>query len=233
MPTTARVVVLEGDYGVCAIQELELPDPSPHQAVVEIYGAGIEHGQLQQIEEPQATPIIPGREGTARVLEVGSAVTRYPGRTAADLRYLLEMHRREPRRLSKAALETLAIISYHQPITRAEIEEVRGVGLSKGTLDILMEIGWVRPRGRKRVPGRPITYGTTDEFLAHFDLEDLKALPGLAELKAAGLLDATPPPFPVTGSEGEEDPLEDEAEDETSFEAMAEAKAEVDGVEAS
>ena len=76
MPTTARVVVLEGDYGVCAIQELELPDPSPHQVVVEIYGAGIEHGQLQQIEEPQATPIIPGREGTARVLEVGSAVTR-------------------------------------------------------------------------------------------------------------------------------------------------------------
>ncbi len=172
-------------------------------------------------------------EYDGRGINLARVAGKWAFRTAADLRYLLEMHRREPRRLSKAALETLAIISYHQPITRAEIEEVRGVGLSKGTLDILMEIGWVRPRGRKRVPGRPITYGTTDEFLAHFDLEDLKALPGLAELKAAGLLDATPPPFPVTGSEGEEDPLEDEAEDETSFEAMAEAKAEVDGVEAS
>ena len=148
--------------------------------------------------------------------DCGINLTRIAGkwsfRTAADLRYLLELHRREPRRLSKAALETLAIIAYHQPITRAEIEEVRGVGLSKGTLDILMEIGWVRPRGRKRVPGRPLTYGTTDDFLLHFDLEDLKALPGLAELKAAGLLDATPPPFPIASSEAEEDPLEDETE---------------------
>jgi segregation and condensation protein B len=116
-------------------------------------------------------------------------------RTAPDLRYLLEQHRQEPRRLSRAGLETLAIIAYHQPITRAEIEEVRGVGLSKGTLDILMEIGWVRPRGRKRVPGRPVTYGTTDGFLQHFGLEDLKSLPGLEELKAAGLLDAEPPPL--------------------------------------
>ncbi len=134
-------------------------------------------------------------------------------RTAADLRYLLEMHRREPRRLSRAALETLAIIAYHQPITRAEVEEVRGVGLSKGTLDILMEIGWVRPRGRKRVPGRPITYGTTDSFLGHFDLEDLQSLPGLAELKAAGLLDATPPPFPISTAEGDEEPLEETDEE--------------------
>ena len=116
-------------------------------------------------------------------------------RTAPDLRYLLESHRQEPRRLSRAGLETLAIIAYHQPITRAEIEEVRGVGLSKGTLDILMEIGWVRPRGRKRVPGRPVTYGTSDRFLEHFGLEDLKSLPGLEELKAAGLLDAEPPPL--------------------------------------
>lgn len=114
-------------------------------------------------------------------------------RTAPDLRYLLELHRQEPRRLSRAALETLAIIAYHQPITRAEIEEVRGVGLSKGTLDILMEIGWVRPKGRKRVPGRPVTYGTSDGFLEHFSLEDLKSLPGLDELKAAGLLDSDPP----------------------------------------
>lgn len=116
-------------------------------------------------------------------------------RTAPDLRYLLEQHRQEARRLSRAGLETLAIIAYHQPITRAEIEEVRGVGLSKGTLDILMEIGWVRPRGRKQVPGRPITYATTDRFLEHFGMEDLKSLPGLEELKAAGLLDAEPPPL--------------------------------------
>ena len=133
-------------------------------------------------------------------------------RTAPDLRYLLESHRQETRRLSKAALETLAIIAYHQPITRAEIEEVRGVSLSKGTLDLLMEIGWVRLRGRKRSPGRPVTYGTSDAFLAHFGLEDLKALPGLEELKAAGLLEAVPPaplmPQPNLG-EIDEDPPEE------------------------
>ena len=138
-------------------------------------------------------------------------------RTAPDLRYLLESHRQETRRLSKAALETLAIIAYHQPITRAEIEEVRGVSLSKGTLDLLMEIGWVRMRGRKKTPGRPVTYGTTDAFLAHFGLEDLKALPGLEELKAAGLLEAVPPaplmPKPG-GDEFEEDASEEDVAEE-------------------
>ncbi|MDP6707661.1 MAG: SMC-Scp complex subunit ScpB [Alphaproteobacteria bacterium] len=135
------------------------------------------------------------------LVQLGS---KWQFRTAPDLRYLLEQHRQEPRRLSRAGLETLAIIAYHQPITRAEIEEVRGVGLSKGTLDILMEIGWVRPRGRKRVPGRPVTYGTTDGFLQHFGLEDLKSLPGLEELKAAGLLDAEPPPL-LRSSAGDDD----------------------------
>ena len=124
-------------------------------------------------------------------------------RTAPELRYLLEQHRQQPRRLSRAALETLAIIAYHQPITRAEIEEVRGVGLSKGTLDMLLEIGWVRPRGRRRVPGRPVTYGTSDAFLEHFGLEDLKALPGLDELKAAGLLQGDPPPLRLASNAGE------------------------------
>lgn len=137
-------------------------------------------------------------------------------RTAPDLRYLLESHRQESRKLSKAALETLAIIAYHQPITRAEIEEVRGVSLSKGTLDLLMEIGWVRLRGRKKTPGRPVTYGTTDAFLAHFGLEDLKALPGLEELKAAGLLEAVPPaplmPKPADDELEEDAPEEPEAE---------------------
>ncbi len=115
-------------------------------------------------------------------------------RTADDLSWVLERHSKQERRLSRAALETLAIVAYHQPVTRAEIEEVRGVTISKGTLDVLMEAGWVRPRGRRRAPGKPITYGTTERFLEHFGLEGVKDLPGLSDLKAAGLLDANLPP---------------------------------------
>ena len=115
-------------------------------------------------------------------------------RTAADLAYLLQRHAVEEKRLSRAALETLAIIAYHQPVTRAEIEEIRGVETSKGTIDILLETGWVRPRARRRAPGKPLTFGTTDKFLDHFGLEGVKDLPGLAELRSAGLLDATLPP---------------------------------------
>lgn len=110
-------------------------------------------------------------------------------RTAADLAFLLRKEVHETRRLSRAAVETLAIIAYHQPVTRAEIEELRGVGLSKGTLDVLMEAGWVRPKGRRRTPGRPVTYGTGEEFLEHFGLGAIDDLPGLEELKAAGLLE--------------------------------------------
>lgn len=115
-------------------------------------------------------------------------------RTADDLSYLLERHAKEERKLSKAAMETMAIIAYHQPVTRAEIEEIRGVATSAGTLDVLMETGWIRPRGRRRAPGRPITYGTTSQFLEHFGLDGIKDLPGLAELKGAGLLDSNLPP---------------------------------------
>jgi segregation and condensation protein B len=115
-------------------------------------------------------------------------------RTAEDLGYLLEKHAVEERRLSRAALETLAIIAYHQPVTRAEIEEIRGVSTSKGTLDVLMETAWIRPRGRRRAPGKPVTYGTTEAFLNHFSLESVRDLPGLAELKGAGLLDSNLPP---------------------------------------
>lgn len=115
-------------------------------------------------------------------------------RTAGDLSYLLERHAVEERKLSRAALETLAIVAYHQPVTRAEIEEIRGVETSKGTMDILLETGWVRPRGRRRAPGKPITFGTTPAFLDHFGLEAVKDLPGLADLKSAGLLDSTLPP---------------------------------------
>ena len=115
-------------------------------------------------------------------------------RTAEDLAYLLERYAVQERRLSRAALETLSIIAYHQPVTRAEIEEVRGVTTSVGTLDILLETGWVRLRGRRRAPGRPVTYGTTDTFLSHFGLESIKDLPGLTELRASGLLDGNLPP---------------------------------------
>ncbi len=121
-----------------------------------------------------------------RLIRVGKGVAF---RTAADLSELMQVERVVTRKLSRAAVETLAIVAYHQPITRAEIEEVRGVSLSKGTIDILLEAGWVKPRGRRRLPGRPVTWGTTDSFLDHFGLESLNALPGVDELRAAGLLD--------------------------------------------
>jgi len=114
-------------------------------------------------------------------------------RTAADLAFLLRKEQPEQRRLSRAAIETLAIIAYHQPVTRAEIEDIRGVMLSKGTLDVLMEIGWVKIRGRKKTPGRPVTFGTTEAFLVQFGLENVNHLPGVDELKAAGFLEAIPP----------------------------------------
>jgi segregation and condensation protein B len=115
-------------------------------------------------------------------------------RTAPDLAWLFARHGETPRKLSRAGLETLAIIAYHQPVTRAEIEEIRGVALSKGTLDVLLETGWVRLRGRRRTPGRPLTYGTSETFLSHFGLEAIGDLPGLDELKGAGLLDGRLPP---------------------------------------
>jgi len=117
---------------------------------------------------------------------------RWAFRTSEDLAGLLKIETESVRKLSRAAIETLAIIAYHQPVTRGEIEEIRGVALSKGTLDTLLEASWVRPKGRRRTPGRPVTWGTSDEFLDHFGLENLDALPGLAELKAAGLLDTRP-----------------------------------------
>jgi len=146
-------------------------------------------------------------------------------RTADDLAFVMRREATESKRLSRAALETLAIIAYHQPTTRAEIEEVRGVAVSKGTLDVLMEAGWIRIKGRRQAPGRPVTFATTDTFLSHFGLESVKDLPGLAELKAAGLLRADPPggfPAPESGAEGaddEEDLDPHEAMREFEFEA--------------
>ena len=136
-------------------------------------------------------------------------------RTASDLAWLLTRKSTVPRKLSRAAIETLAIVAYHQPVTRAEIEEIRGVTTSKGTLDVLLETGWVRLRGRRKAPGRPVTYGTTEGFLSHFGLEALTDLPGLDELKGAGLLEGTLPAefnVPVPSDDpalrDDEDPLE-------------------------
>ncbi len=116
----------------------------------------------------------------------------YAFRTAPDLAHLFNRTKTVERKLSRAAIESLAVIAYHQPVTRAEIEEVRGVALSKGTLDVLLEAGWIQPRGRRNSPGKPVLWGTTEKFLDHFGLENLTSLPGLEELKAAGLLDPRP-----------------------------------------
>lgn len=133
-------------------------------------------------------------------------------RTAADLTPHLKIETVVRRRLSRAAIETLAIIAYHQPVTRAEIEDIRGVAVSRGTLDILLEAGWIRPRGRRRAPGKPVTWGTSDSFLDHFGLEGLDALPGIEELKATGLLDRRTGvgTLAMQSSEAEEEGGEDE-----------------------
>ena len=156
-----------------------------------------------------------------RGVNLARVAGKWAFRTAPDLSFILERHSVEPRRLSKAALETLAIIAYHQPVTRAEIEEIRGVTTSKGTLDVLLEMGWIRLRGRRRAPGRPVTYGTTEIFLEHFGFDSVKDLPGLGELKGAGLLDSNLPPgfsIPEPNDSAlltpDEDPLEgDDAEE--------------------
>jgi segregation and condensation protein B len=147
-----------------------------------------------------------------RGVELDCVAGRWRFRTATDLSALMVEEREVEKRLSRAALETLSIIAYHQPVTRADIEQTRGVGLSKGTLDLLLEIGWVRMRGRRRTPGRPITYGTSDAFLEHFGLAGLNDLPGAQELKAAGLLSMDLPADlmapPRLGEADDEDPLE-------------------------
>jgi segregation and condensation protein B len=148
-------------------------------------------------------------------------------RTAEDLGHLLVREREEPRRLSRAALETLAIIAYHQPVTRAEIEDIRGVATSKGTVDVLLETNWIKLRGRRKAPGRPVTYGTTEAFLDQFGLQAIGELPGLSELKGAGFFDGRLPadfdvPEPSDSAElrPDEDPL-----DEDLFVLIAEERA--------
>ena len=136
-------------------------------------------------------------------------------RTAGDLAWILTRETVVTKKLSRAAIETLAIVAYHQPVTRAEIEEIRGVTTSKGTLDVLLETGWIRLRGRRKAPGRPVTYGTTEAFMSHFGLDALTDLPGIDELKGAGLIDkslpagfSVPVPSDDPALRDDEDPLE-------------------------
>jgi segregation and condensation protein B len=154
-----------------------------------------------------------------RGVELACVGGRWRFQTAAELAYLMTEEREEPKRLSKAAQETLAIVAYHQPVTRAEIEAIRGVQASRGTLDALLELGLVKMRGRRRSPGRPVTFGTTDAFLEHYGLASLSDLPGAVEMKQLGLLDANLPPGfsvpdPTRDGDADEDPLDagDEAE---------------------
>jgi segregation and condensation protein B len=171
---------------------------------------------------PAGVDVVPVMAELARLYErrgvnlvkVGDA---WAFRTAGDLAFLMSRDATQQKKLSRAALEVLAVVAYHQPATRAEIEDIRGVETSKGTLDTLMETGWVKMRGRRRSPGRPVTYGTTPAFLDHFGLEELRDLPGIDELKGAGLLSSRMPsnfsmPLPPADPDAlgeEEDPLTD------------------------
>jgi segregation and condensation protein B len=184
---------------------------------------------------PEGADIAAGLTALAQIYETRGVQLRDVGgrwrfQTADDLAFLMTVERSEPRRLSRAAQETLAIVAYHQPVTRAEIEAIRGVQASRGTLDLLLEIGFVRPRGRRRTPGRPVTYVTTDAFLEHFALASLADLPGAAEMRAAGLLDLDlPPDFavpdPSAASADDEGPLEDEAAGEFHTDYLGEEEA--------
>jgi segregation and condensation protein B len=156
------------------------------------------------------------RQYAGRGVNLVRVARRWTFRTADDLAWLLARETAETRKLSRAAIETLAIVAYHQPVTRADIEEIRGVAVSKGALDVLMAAGWVRMRGRRKAPGRPITYGTTTEFLAHFGIEAIGDLPGLDELQGAGLFDGklpagygVPQPNDEPGLRADEDPLDE------------------------
>jgi segregation and condensation protein B len=151
----------------------------------------------------------------SRGVNLVRVANKWTFRTAGDLSWLMTREITETRRLSRAAIEVLSIIAYHQPITRAEIEDIRGVVTSKGTLDVLLETGWIKPRGRRKTPGRPLTFGTTDTFLSQFSLEALGDLPGLEELKGTGLLDSrlptgftVPTPSDDPALREDEEPLE-------------------------
>ena len=152
-----------------------------------------------------------------RVVRIGDA---YAFRTAPDLGFLMHKERVETRKLSRAAIETLAIIAYHQPVTRAEIEEIRGVSVSRGTVDLLMEQDWIRIGRRRMTPGRPVTFVVTQDFLDHFGLESARDLPGVKELREAGLLDNRPPPGAMPGILDDDAEIGGDREDERDQEEM-------------
>jgi segregation and condensation protein B len=169
---------------------------------------------------PQGTDVVDAlkrlqQDYALRGVNLVRVAGKWTFRTAGDLSWLLSKETVETRKLSRAAIETLAIIAYHQPVTRTEIEDIRGVTTSKGSIDVLLETGWIKPRGRRKAPGRPLTYGTTEAFLSHFGLDAVVDLPGLEELKGSGLLDgrlpagfAVPMPSDDPALREDEDPLE-------------------------
>ena len=185
-------------------------EPLDEKALAARLPAGVDvHALLEELQNEYA----------ARGVNLVRVAGKWSLRTAGDLAWLLTRESVVSKKLSRAAIETLAIVAYHQPVTRAEIEEIRGVTTSKGTLDVLLETGWVRLRGRRKAPGRPVTYGTTEKFLSHFGLDVLADLPGLDELKGSGLIDqalpagfSVPLPSDDPALREDEDPLEEQAQ---------------------
>ena len=194
MRNVAKMRVIEGDKDneVVRAEELRIleallfaaTEPLDEKILGKRLPAGVDARallmQLQKEYEPRGVNLV-------------RVAGKWALRTATDLAWLLTHEAVVTRKLSRAAIETLAIVAYHQPVTRAEVEEIRGVTTSKGTLDVLLETGWIKLRGRRKAPGRPVTYGTNEEFLSHYGLEALTDLPGLDELKGSGLLEKTLP----------------------------------------
>ena len=206
-----------------AVTDVVSPDHAQHLRLLE----ALVFAGTQALDEKELADRLPNDADVARLLadlsemyanrgvNLVKVAGGYAFRTAPDLSEKLKIERPVTRKLSRAAIETLAIIAYHQPVTRAEIEQVRGVGLSKGTLDLLFEQNWIKPMGRRRAPGKPVTWGTTDFFLEHFGLPSLDDLPGHEEMKAAGLLDprAQPPIFRPEEPDLPLEPTEEEADE--------------------
>ena len=219
----ARAALLAESKRIVEALLFASPDPLDESLLAERLPDGADlDATLAALREDYAT----------RGVNLARAGAKWYFRTADDLGWLLRREETPQKKLTRAAVETLAIVAYHQPVTRAEIEDIRGVAISKGTIDVLLETGWIRLRGRRKAPGRPITYGTTDRFLVHFGLEQISDLPGLEELRGAGLFDGRLPagfgiPKPDDGEAltADEDPLDadDTAED---FPLLAQVDAE-------
>jgi segregation and condensation protein B len=227
MPSVAKkLVVVQGDAPAQDATNDDVQEPAARPEELRLLEALL-FAAGQPLDEPTLKRALPDgvdlRDALARLkaeyatrgvnlVRIGK---KWTFRTAGDLSWLLTKQTIETRKLSRAAIETLAIVAYHQPVTRAEVEEIRGVATAAGTLDVLLKTGWIRPRGRRKAPGRPITYGTTEGFLSHFGLEEVGDLPGLDELKGAGLLEGNLPvgfavPIPSDDStlRDDEEPLD-------------------------